>query len=466
MDALLNLRQSADSEESCVQFLSRTEILVDICQNHLDEMRADDLPNLLDLAGDAHKLYCDSDAATFHYGMALALYCVIARKRMKKRRLRMLWERFLTTDTPEESAAFERKWIENNGAIEAREYGFAEKYRKLLAALCDAPVSPSSSKNYKDLLFAVEANGLGLPIPLPDCIITHMNNAGLRPCSDFDNAVLMDALWLSMRKELFAEYEAFYCDFPKLSAFAHYTRSFTQDDWRRRRDREYFHVVKARILDIEREHNAKYCMDIVKGIKEQPPGTQTEIHIGDHARIYTYRGILTRSLGSPRILECPDEIWGIGKEAFRNQARQHIIWPIGLRAIGEKAFATSGLAAAALPSTIGYIGERAFSECEQLDTLFHPGGMTQVTPRAFAESGLINSILPDSVAEIGAAAFCGCRKLKTFQLPRNLRVIEHNAFASTGLTEIEIPRQQTEVQDYAFSEDVVIHKKGGKQRGC
>ncbi|MCL2671837.1 MAG: leucine-rich repeat domain-containing protein [Clostridiales bacterium] len=422
LDAILQAGQAVHSEESCTAFLARLEILVDICQNHWDTLCTNDLPQLLDLADETRRPYGNSDAATFHYGMALSLYCMIARRHMKRRRMGMLWERFLTTDSPEESAAFEKKWIESNSAAETREHALAEKYRKLLSALCAVPMRPSSSRNYKDLWSTLQANDLDKPIPPPEDIITAPDNAGLTPCSDFDNAVLMDAFWLSLREALFAEYDACYCDFSKVPTLAHYMRSFTQDDWRRRRDREYYHVAKTRICDMERKRNAKYYWDIVLGNREQLPGPRTEIQIGAHARISTYCGILTQSLGSPRILDCPDEIWGIGRETFRNQARQHILWPVGLRAIGEKAFATSGLAAAALPATVEYIGERAFYQCEQLDTLFYPDGMVAVASRAFAGSGLANVVLPDSVAQIGAAAFYGCRKIRQFRLPQNQKV--------------------------------------------
>ena len=86
--------------------------------------------------------------------------------------------------------------------------------------------------------------------------------------------------------------------------------------------------------------------------------------------------------------------------------------------IGEGVFAGESVEEAIITDGIGYVGKRAFANCEKLH----------------------QAVLPISVKEIGDSAFEGCGSLKSISLPEMLERIGKDAFRGSGIRTISIPK--------------------------
>ena len=84
-----------------------------------------------------------------------------------------------------------------------------------------------------------------------------------------------------------------------------------------------------------------------------------------------------------------------------------------------------------LPESITRIGNEAFLDCYNLETIF----------------------LPNSITEIGTSAFSGCVKLETINIPTSLKKIEEKTFYNCkALKMIDIPGVTSSIGNYAFAE--------------
>lgn len=81
-----------------------------------------------------------------------------------------------------------------------------------------------------------------------------------------------------------------------------------------------------------------------------------------------------------------------------------------------------------IPSTVTYIGLKAFTSCPNLTTV--TGG--------------------EKVAEIGDYAFCNCKSLTSFPFSSSLTLIETNAFENTNLKDITFTSKYVRIQPSAF----------------
>lgn len=80
-----------------------------------------------------------------------------------------------------------------------------------------------------------------------------------------------------------------------------------------------------------------------------------------------------------------------------------------------------------LPDSLKYIGKEAFRAC-----------------------GLREMTLPDSVCEIDDKAFINCQVLESIKLPQNLQRLGESAFYSSGIKRIKIPKSVTSIGDKCF----------------
>ena len=81
-------------------------------------------------------------------------------------------------------------------------------------------------------------------------------------------------------------------------------------------------------------------------------------------------------------------------------------------AIGNSAFAYSGLASVALPSSITLIGDYGFAGCLDLTNIALGSGVSSIGAFAFNDCISLSSVtLPDSLANIGDEAFANCSGL-------------------------------------------------------
>lgn len=119
---------------------------------------------------------------------------------------------------------------------------------------------------------------------------------------------------------------------------------------------------------------------------------------------------------------------------------------------------TENVRSLVIPSMIGEvrvtsIGELAFAESRELESVTIPQTVTRIGTRAFELCTSLTGVdIPDSVTEVGRAAFYYCTALKSVRLPGQLKHIpDYMFYMCTSLANVLPPEELTEIGAYAFS---------------
>lgn len=242
----------------------------------------------------------------------------------------------------------------------------------------------------------------------------------------------------------------------------------------------------------------------------------------DHPTLASIDGILysksdKRLVSYPRAIvnesfQVPDNIRSIGDYAFscaRNL--QAVVLPNSIESIGSHAFEGAVLSGIALPESLVRIGDSAFSDCNELQTVEIQDSCIQIGDSAFTACGSLRSFyvsadnstfasidgvlynkvekmlidfpagngmqsftvpdgvlaigdhafqychdlfmveLPDSCTSIHREAFYGCESLNTIMLSDALLAIEDNAFFGCDFSRIWLPESLVEIGANPFS---------------
>ena len=134
----------------------------------------------------------------------------------------------------------------------------------------------------------------------------------------------------------------------------------------------------------------------------------------------------------------PDSVKEIGDDAFRDCAQlQSLVMPSGIE-IGQNAFAgCTGLA-----DENGFVVHDgvALVWCADEKTATVPDGVRALGQRLFEGSKISSVQLPSTLERIGEAAFRGCKLLEHVTIPANVREICSSAFADCEkLTDVVVP---------------------------
>ncbi len=102
---------------------------------------------------------------------------------------------------------------------------------------------------------------------------------------------------------------------------------------------------------------------------------------------------------------------------------------------------------------ITLMGDYAFMECSNLESIIIPESVTSIGYLAFAGCGLTTVQIPDAVTSIGKQAFEGCFSLESVTIGQGVTFIAQSAFyRCESLKDITIPDSVTAIGEMAFAE--------------
>ncbi len=144
----------------------------------------------------------------------------------------------------------------------------------------------------------------------------------------------------------------------------------------------------------------------------------------------------------------------IGDEAFYDLPElETVSLPESVREIGHGSFAEcESLRNITLPRQLEVLGDYCFRSCKALERLALPEGLRRIGETAFMQCDSLKTVvLPDGLEEIGIYAFYGCDNIRKLSLPHSLERIPMHAFAwLASLEELYIPEGVTEIDFVAF----------------
>lgn len=156
----------------------------------------------------------------------------------------------------------------------------------------------------------------------------------------------------------------------------------------------------------------------------------------------------------PADLQIPEGITVIGEGAFLEQPDlETVVIPDGVRAIESAAFMScTSLRSAVLPDSLKKLGYGAFCQCEVLESVRIPPHVTEVGMGAFgACSALTEITVPGSVRRLGGSAFGYCTNLRSVTLEPGIQILGAYAFMScSALEALELPPSLQSIQDGCF----------------
>ena len=121
--------------------------------------------------------------------------------------------------------------------------------------------------------------------------------------------------------------------------------------------------------------------------------------------------------------------------------------------IGDKAFSDcDDLRGVKIPNSVTFIGVGAFENCEDLMEIDIPDSVIIIEGCAFKDCRSLREIkIPNSVTSIGESAFENCESLKSIEISSSITELPDHVFSGCGFRSFEIPNTITKVNGWAFS---------------
>lgn len=132
---------------------------------------------------------------------------------------------------------------------------------------------------------------------------------------------------------------------------------------------------------------------------------------------------------------------------------KEVVIPDKVKVIGDKAFHDCReIETVVIPDGVTSIGKFAFCQCVNLTSVKIPDSVTTIFYNAFDECKSLKSIaIPNSVKELGSGVFKNCLSLKKVKIPRHFKNISNETFENcSSLEEIELPEGITSIECNAF----------------
>ena len=216
------------------------------------------------------------------------------------------------------------------------------------------------------------------------------------------------------------------------AAFMSYAYDFIEDGI-------YYNIVDGGCEVTESQGTFFYSGDIV--IPMTANG-YTVVGIGDGA----FAGC-----GGLKTLLMPPTLSYIGERAFARCGLPSIEWPAGVSEISKGTFSGCyNLKSVTFSGRVREIGESAFENCTALTSIELPESVTAIGERAFAGSGLTSIILPYRILTISESTFAGCSDLSSVTFDGDLESVGYGAFKETDLVSVTLPETVVELGARAF----------------
>lgn len=150
----------------------------------------------------------------------------------------------------------------------------------------------------------------------------------------------------------------------------------------------------------------------------------------------------------------------IGDYAFSQHYNLETIkLPNTITEIGSDAFSWCGmLKEIEIPSTVKKIGCSAFDCCGNLVKVNIPDGITTLERSVFENCDRLRDIsIPSSVTEIEKFSFTSCDSLKEIDIPNSVKTIGFGAFSNCKkLTKINIPASVEKIEQQSLSSEINV----------
>ena len=163
---------------------------------------------------------------------------------------------------------------------------------------------------------------------------------------------------------------------------------------------------------------------------------------------------------SPFILEKNETgytLVGVNDKSIRNAVISDSV-----TAIGDKAFSEcKNLERIVIPDSVTTVGNSAFSDCSSLFSVDIGSGVTHIGDSAFAYSGLVRVIGGENVKHIGSGAFIFCTRLVSVSISGSVTEIGSMAFsACDNLLEVIVPSEDwIDNEDFYDNSDLEDYKE-------
>lgn len=145
-------------------------------------------------------------------------------------------------------------------------------------------------------------------------------------------------------------------------------------------------------------------------------------------------------------------VTGLSSYCFEGDGVVSLTLPDNYTYIGERAFSScQTMNSIVLGQNTAYIGDRAFNDCDSLTSVTIPGSVSEMGDGVFYDCDYLNSVtLMPGVQEIGSEAFYECDGLTSIYIPSSVTRIGSNAFSSSGIMTVTMEEGVSGIESGAF----------------
>ncbi len=176
--------------------------------------------------------------------------------------------------------------------------------------------------------------------------------------------------------------------------------------------------------------------------------------------LHNFRGFIHNDI---KELHVPSNVKSLGDYAFSHNPIEKLTFSEGIDSIGNFAFAScldiclikndSRFSSVKFPSSLKYIGERAFDASPKLKEIDFGEGVECIAWRAFADLPLLTEVsFPSSLKTLRNEAFKDCTSLHKVTFNEGIGTIKMLVFENCQLSgEIVLPGSLRKIDSYAFA---------------